>query len=539
MIFAILQAQWRSMRSFRVGGSSGGALISVAIGLFWYGFWTVIAAAAAQIAASPDFRQYAPGVVPPALAGVFVYWQLAPMVSASLGASLDMRKLLVYPIPAWRLFAVEVLLRIATALEMLIVLAGGVIGLLRNHDYGGWTGAPRILAAAVLFTAFNVLLSAGIRNLLERLLSNRRTREVLVLALVLLTALPRLLITFGVSAKRFEPVWALLRRAVWPWTAAVSIALAEHVAAATAILGLWIAAAFYFGRRQFDRNLRFDAEAAEATEVDANKDLGWSDRLFRLPGRLLPDPVAALVEKELRSLARTPRFRTVFIMGFSFGIMVWLPLVMGRRAAQTGAVGENFLVFVSIYALTLLGQVSYWNAFGFDRSAAQLYFYTPVGLGRALVAKNVAAAIYILLEISAVIAACLLLRVKLPPGKVLEALVVTPIAALYMLGIGNMSSVYYPRPMSPERVSQGGTASRMQALIFVFYPIALLPVLLAYLARYAFDSQAAFDLVLAFAALLGVLVYWIALESSVAAARLRREVLLGALSRGEGPVIAE
>ena len=45
-----------------------------------------------------------------------------------------------------------------------------------------------------------------------------------------------------------------------------------------------------------------------------------ADRFFRLPSLVLPDPLAAIVEKELRSLARTPRFRTVFIMGFTFGL---------------------------------------------------------------------------------------------------------------------------------------------------------------------------------------------------------------------------
>jgi hypothetical protein len=32
--------------------------------------------------------------------------------------------------------------------------------------------------------------------------------------------------------------------------------------------------------------------------------------------------MGAIVEKELRSLARTPRYRMVFVMGFSFGLMV-------------------------------------------------------------------------------------------------------------------------------------------------------------------------------------------------------------------------
>ena len=92
------------------------------------------------------------------------------------------------------------------------------------------------------------------------------------------------------------------------------------------------------------------------------------------------------------------------------------------------------------------------------------------------------------------------------------------------------SSVY------AERVSQGGAASRFQALIMLLYPLSLLPVLLAYVARYAFASVIAFYLVLAFAGAVGAALYWLALESSVATATRHRERIIHDLSANEGPV---
>ena len=68
--------------------------------------------------------------------------------------------------------------------------------------------------------------------------------------------------------------------------------------------------------------------------------------------------------------------------------------------------------------------------------------------------------------------------------------------------------------MSPERVSQGA-AGRYQALIFLVYPLALSPIALAYLTRYAFDSQAAFSVALAAAACLGGMVYGTSVGSAV------------------------
>jgi ABC-2 type transport system permease protein len=213
---------------------------------------------------------------------------------------------------------------------------------------------------------------------------------------------------------------------------------------------------------------------------------------------------------------------------------------MLRGRLTHSPVSGNFLAVVCLYALFLLAQVTYGNAFGYDGSAAQLYFSAPVAISRALAGKNIAAAIFIFLEIAAVAAACSLLRLGISSGKIAEAFLVTAIAALYLLAIGNLSSVNYPRPMSTKRVSGGGGAGgRAQGVLFLLYPIALLPVFLAYLARYAFDNQIVFYTILAFAAALGVVVYWIAMESAVSAARKRRETILAELSRGEGPMVAD
>ena len=61
-------------------------------------------------------------------------------------------------------------------------------------------------------------------------------------------------------------------------------------------------------------------------------------------------------------------------------------------------------------ALTLLGQVSYLNSFGFDRSAAQVYFCLPGSIGRALAGKNLAAGLFILVELLLVSAVCVVFR---------------------------------------------------------------------------------------------------------------------------------
>src|SRR6185369_2838262 len=108
-----LRAQFLSMRI----GARRGAVFSVITGVIWYSIW----AAAAVIAYSFAWSANAASLdrfLPLGFLGVCAYWQLIPVVSASMGAGLEMQKLLVYPIPHGKLFLVEILLRVTTGAEM-------------------------------------------------------------------------------------------------------------------------------------------------------------------------------------------------------------------------------------------------------------------------------------------------------------------------------------------------------------------------------------------------------------------------------------
>jgi ABC-2 type transport system permease protein len=534
MIAAILRAQLWSMRM----RGSRGAVFSGITAFVWYGFWYAISYAIYSLArrAGPETLETG---LPTGLLLMCLYWQVVPVISASLGSALDLRKLLIYPAPHGKLFFVEVLLRLTTGAEMILVLAGGLLGMAVNPKTR--FSAFALLAACLLYIAFNLLLASGMRSLLERLLARRHVRELVMFLSLMAVAVPRLLLITGARPQSSVHWIAAIQVPGLPWTAAADLILHHSLAASFLALGCWTAAAAWFGRTQFERNLRYDTLAVQATPLSGRKALpsSWSERFYRLPAFLFRDPLAALIEKELRSLARTPRFRMVFVMGFSFGLMFWLPLVLGRPAERSEEVASNFLVIVCVYALTLLGQVTYWNCFGFDRSAAQIYFAVPQPISRTLLGKNIASMVFVYAEVLILSGFTVVLHVTVGPGKVLETIVVIAVCALYMLGFGNVSSVQYPRALKPERVSQGGASSRMQGLIFLLYPLALLPVGLAYLARYAFQSQIAFAAVLSFAAALGGVLYRLSLESAVNTATRHRERILRDLSRGDGPIASD
>ena len=526
---AIVWAQWRALMnySFRKGGVLWNGLMLLFM-LVWYGAWTFFAWSAYLFASSAEELERVGGALPLGLMVVFGYWQIVPVLMASSGLSLDLRRLLVYPIPHGWLFSIEVALRISTAFEMVLITTGLGLGLWRNPALPWWAPLPLIP-----FTLMNLFVSAGLRDLFTRWMARKYFREALVFALVLLAGLPQVLLLTRADEKlgnmRTDGFGAF-----WPWTLAAALAIGKASAFAWPALLVWTAAGWWFGRRQFERTLRFDAAEASAAHRPSAERVTLTDRLLRLPTKFLRDPLAALLEKELRFLSRAPRFRLLFLMGFSFGLLIWIPLAF--RADGDSVIRTNYLTIVSAYALMLLGEVCFWNSFGLDRSAVQTYFVMPVRFATVMVAKNIAAACFIILELAMVAFFCLLLRLPVSPAQVTEAFVSTAVLAVFMLAAGNLLSVRHPRSVDPTQSWRSGSMGRVQAYLLFVYPLASAPVLLAYGARYAFDSDLAFYGVLALDLLIGAIVYFVALESAVAAAESGRERMLEALSTGEGPV---
>lgn len=525
---ALLWAQWRSFVNLRAGESRAGRLLPAAVGLVWYALWTSLALGALVLLSKPARAELAV-VLPWGLMSVFLYWQLAPVLAASLGASLDFRKLLIYPVPESRLFVAEVLLRLATGPEMALVLTGAALGLLRNPSVPAW--AP--LTALPLYVLFNLLAAAGMRGLLERMFAYRWVREALALVLVLAAAAPQLLVLRGPSG--YLPLLRLHGPSIyWPWVSFGRLAAGWFGPQDWVLAALWSTAAYLFGRWQFGRSLRFDPAVARPPAPQRPRRWIRGERRLRLPFGALPDPLGAIVEKELRSLARSPRFRLVFLMGFSFGFLIWAPL-----ARRPGGFSENYPVLVSVYALLLLAEVIFWNMFGFDRAAAPLWFLAPVNFRSVLAGKNLAGAVLVTAEVTVVLAVCALLGVPLHPLKILEAYGVALTLCLYLLAAGNLSSLRFPRPVNPEHSWGRASAGRLQMLLLLLYPALGAPVGLAYLARWALDSEAVFFTLLAGAAGGGVLFYRASLAGAVRLADRRKEFFVQTLSEGGGPLLTQ
>src|SRR5512145_1257532 len=96
-ILAIVSAQWKSLMRFRREEGSARRLVPLLPMLLWYGTWFALALAAFSFASNPGHAALLRRLLPAALMFLIVYWQATPLLTASLGGTLDLRKLLVFP----------------------------------------------------------------------------------------------------------------------------------------------------------------------------------------------------------------------------------------------------------------------------------------------------------------------------------------------------------------------------------------------------------------------------------------------------------
>jgi ABC-2 type transport system permease protein len=526
---AILWAQWRTLANFYP--RAGAAWTSV-LTLIWYGIWAAAAAAFARVFSDPRNLPVIRTTLPGGLLLMFLYWQIVPLLLAATGAALDLRKLRAYPIPASQLFSIEVMLRLTAAIEMILLLAGIIGGALFNPVLRKWS-----LLAAVLWVLFNLVVAVGLRDLVGRLLARKRIRELAFFLLVLAAALPQLLMAR--NGFFLPQVRLLVAGDAWrgsPWTAVSNLIQGKQTGFSIGALFLWTLVAGVFSEWQFARTLRFDLDAANAGSSGGTMRSGLMEKFYRFPSAVLPSPLGILIEKEFRCLLRSPRFRLVFLMGFTFGLLIWLPMAFGYPGPTRTFFNQNYLTVVSMYSLLLLSESCFWNAFGFDRSAAQFYFLAPLPFARVLIGKNLTALFFVALEISMVTTVCWLLKLPMDARRLSEAYGVVGVVSILLLSAGNLLSIHQARGVNPGNSFRTGAAGRVQAMLFGIYPLAFAPVALAYLARYAFDNQAAFYAVLALDAIGGFILYRVALDSAVQAAERLREQMIAALSSGDGPI---
>lgn len=527
---AIVWAQTRISRNFFLRANKGGLALKWLMAMMWYGVWLLGAAGVAFLVSGRVPLTVVERALPGALFLIGFFWQLFPIILASQGAFLDMRKLLVYPIPDSQLFLLETVLRVTTAFEMIIVCGGLIAGLLLNPEMPFWSPFP-----ILVFMTLNLLLATGIKSLLERLVRKKGVRELMMVVFLGIILLPQFFAA-GLEGGALPRLQFLQRfigvLQVMPWSAAASLALGKFSGLAVASLIVTTALAFIFARAQFARSLQLEEDSGSARQKAVSTEETWFDRVSRWPSLVLLDPVAVLVEKDIRTLSRAPRFRLIFLMASAVGAVVWLPQVMRSR---DGWLAHNYLTMATLYGMLVLGEVLYWNVFGFERASSQLWFVTPVRFGAVLRAKNLVAVLYTLLSMTVLSAIASTLPAGVGVPQVADAFAAASVLLVCVMAAGNLTSVYMPRPIDAAQAWRNRSGKTQFLLVFA-YPLLTIPIGLAQLARWATENYWAYHAVLAVAFLIALCFYTVATETAEEAAELRKERIVAALSHQDGPV---
>ena len=523
-LLAIVWAQFRISRN-HFPRTSFGTVLSWSVSALWYLLFVALALAVMR------GLQHAPGQylllsLSAGLLAMFGYMQVVPLVTTSSGWSLELGKLQAFPISSNTLFLIEVVLRLTSAPEMLILLCGAFFGLLLRPGLSPI--APFFL---LLFVPFCLLLQLAIRDFILHSFARNRFRELLTVLFLAFALLPQLLVREH-TLPLVKPYALLVANGrATPWHQVALQSVGEFSFAGIASILGWNLIAGFLARRQFMKSLRQEDSFRPASRI--SKSRAGFDLIGSLTGHL-PDPFGALVEKELRTLIRMPRFRVLFGMASIFSILVFLPMAI--QSGEHSFIGENAVPVTSLYGLLLLSDALLLNIFGFDRGASQLYFITPPAFSAVIRAKNLAAILLVALQSLAVPLLCTLFRMPITPLMVLAGFLSSAVVTVFLLSAGNLLSVILPRPINPKSAfrKQGGAKVQMWLLFCTVGMFVL--VGFAFLARWASDRDWVLLAVLGIEFAIGLVVYRIALESAIVRALLNREHIVSELSRSAAPL---
>jgi ABC-2 type transport system permease protein len=471
---------------------------------------------------------------------MFIFWQLFPVMATAFTETADSSNLLRFPLSYRSFFLIQMVygsLDAPTAL-CCMWLVGMTIGA-GIADRGLLFWAAIILAT---FALMNLLLARMIFAWVERWLAKRRSREiigvlffVLIICVQLINPLMSRYATHARpgTSRTFEYVMPY-ERILPPGLAAGALAHAGDGESAKALgsfalLCVYSIAIFWFlnlrVRRQYlGENLSEGAARVAGPKGKVAVREGWD-----IPHA--SGPVAAIFEKEFRYLSRSGPMLFVLVMPV-------VVLVIFRFALAGGGKNVNFLTnapdlaFPIGAAYTLMMMVNLvYNSFGPDATGIQFFFSAPVRFREILLAKNLAQATVVGLEIVAVwIAASLLFG---PPSFGITCATIAGV--LYgvplNLAVGDILSLYSPKKIDfgtlGRQRATGITAVSSLGTQAVVMGIAVLTYFAARFAGSIWIATVVY-LVLAGIAITG---YFVVLDRVDGIAITRRETLIAELSR--------
>jgi ABC-2 type transport system permease protein len=435
------------------------------------------------------------------------FWQMIPVMLASFQEQFDLGILLRFPVR----FGSYMLLYMVFGLVDISTILGGLF------CAGVWVGVavarPGLLlwttVALAVFAAFNILLVRAVFAWIERWLAQRRTREILgaifMIALLSLQVLnPALYQKRGAGHGRGIQNKEQLREAQARYAPIVNQVyevqkwlppgLAVQVmqnsaeeqplsgAVSLGVLGLysllvgWVLAvrlkSEYRGENLGVAPARDKAKAkARVSAGIPAKSLAASASQAGI-SRGISGPVAAIIEKDLRSLMRT--LPLLYAIGAPLLLVLVFSGVFIKNGAPEASMFPLALPVCLVYAQLGFTQIFY-NNLGTEGAGIQLYFLSPTSMRTVMLAKNLLHSV--LFAVVAMVAVLLaIVRLGVPDPIIAAATVAWLFFSLPSnLAAGIIFSLRMPYRVNPGKISRQ-RGSQGNALLSLLVQLGFLAV---------------------------------------------------------------
>jgi ABC-2 type transport system permease protein len=501
---------------------------------------------------------------------VFFVWQGIPIMLASFQEQFDLGILLRFPIrfgSYFLLYVVFGLLDISTILGGLCCLGLLVGTTAARPDLFGWTAL-----GLVVFAAFNILLVRAIFAWIDRWLAQRKTREILGAVFMVLILSVQLLnpalhrhrqpsrdaAQKGDQAEQYRRAKAEFQARYGPWLGAANAVqewlppglaamamrhAAEHDTGSDAgagqpwgsleslsVLGLYVLGAGGVLGARLRAEYRGESlgVAPKRAKVVPGQGVARQGKARAGGGALGGSgPIAAVIEKELRTLMRT------LPLLYAIGAPLLLVLVFSGALIRNGPAQHTFalaLPLCMVYAQLGFTRLFY-NNLGAEGAGIQLYFLSPTPFRTVMLAKNLFHSA--MFAVTIVIAGTLaMLRLGVPGADVLAATGAWLVFSLPAnLAAGNVFSLTLPYRVNPGRITrQGGSQASALGALLVQAVVMGLGAAVFGLGWYLGKIWVAVPLFLVMA--VGAVVGWLrVLRNADSMANQRRDGLIGTLMK--------
>jgi ABC-2 type transport system permease protein len=486
---ALLTMRWRmfviGLRSIRGILELGATGISLMVyGFMGLGLGVGLGAGAYSLVSGAEW-QYLPVLFWVAC----LVWQTVPIAVASVQEQFELSGLLRFPVSFGSFFMLHVIFGLVDVSTIL----GGLCCI------GIWIGTtiakPELFAWMALglagFAAFNILLGRAILAWLERWLAQRKTREILGAAFMVLVLGMQLLNPAlrehsrqgrmsgqGRAESQRMParemgLWLKAASVAQEWLPPGRAAVAQRQAAeqhpvaalgSLGLLGLYVLAA----GAVLAVRLRAEYRGENLGEAPLRKKAEQRETKWLLDGS---GPIAAVMEKELRTVLRS------MPLLYALGAPLLMMFVFGSLFRSSARGGSPFtMAFPLCLAYAMLGFTRVLsNNLGTEGAGIQVLFLSPTPIRTVLLAKNIFHAI--LFGLVATLAGVLaILRLGRPGNAVLASSVALLLFALPLqLAAGNVFSITMPYRVNPGRITRQGGSSA-SALLSLLVQLAVLAI---------------------------------------------------------------